>query len=250
WYRKSDKEKIAKAKIKTISHYTYKYSFGKLDSIGIKTAFCKYDQQGNRVEDQEFGRDGKLQYRWIIEYDGLGRVSDATCRNEKSGDQSIDQKITYRYDDKSNVKITKYNYLGKVEQSELLKCDRFGDVVVDNGEDCKVNFDEQGKRIDSSCFNEYGRIKTRILYKYDLRGMLLETIRYTYIPAGSEPPAFTEISIYDSNGIVTEKRKNVQQYSDKNCIYKYARDGMMLEWTEYDRFDEPKEFHKFVYEYY
>jgi hypothetical protein len=55
----------------------------------------KYDDKGNKIEENSYKTDGSLNYRWTYKYDNKGNKIE---RNTYNSDGSLGDKTTYKYE--------------------------------------------------------------------------------------------------------------------------------------------------------
>lgn len=193
-----------KGGFKKCESYSYSYKFGDIDHNSEKRIRIeKYDQRGNKVEYIHYNSDGNFFSKSIYKnkYDIDGKIIEI---NEYDPEGTISSKTIYKYDSNGNmIEGTPYYNDFKLGDKRKYKFDSNGNKVerkVYNPENemtassiYKYNQDnilieELEDLIDVYLMSEIGKY-TKNLYKYDIHGNLIESIKYNTL---DEPEVLTK----------------------------------------------------------
>ncbi len=170
---------------------------GKLESKSIYL----YDANGNNLELNSYKHDGSLSSKWVFKYDDNNHKIE---KSEFKSDGSLYRKYNYKYDNAgNNIEI-------------VVRSDKyFIRKIVDQ-------YNKDNNIIKSMTYDANGKLTTKVLYKYDTNGNK------------------TEVSMYDANNKLVSKTsdkydskgnniESVQHYSDSfmshsNGKYEYKYD--------------------------
>ena len=108
-------EENLKGKVKSITENTYEAveKFGQIEKdITISSYFHIYNEKGNKIEENRYNSDGRLDYKSTDKYDEKGNKIEI---NYYDSDGRLDYKSTYKYDEKgNNIEGNYYNSNGRL----------------------------------------------------------------------------------------------------------------------------------------
>ena len=225
------KENI-KGKVKYIEESTYNVidKFGNIEKVGLsKKEIFKYDEKGNKTEENLYNSNESLSKKITFKYDEEGKLIEENLYNS---DESLKNKAIYNYDKKGNlIELIWYNANGSFNCKYTYNCDEKGNIMESNDNLAnKVTFkyDSKGNKIEEKTFS-YDRLNYGHFYKYDEKGNKIEENGYyfgfPYPDAGKLD--YKEIYINYENGNVIEwNRYNSDGYVYNNiCKYEYDNEG-------------------------
>jgi hypothetical protein len=161
----------------------------------------KYNNNRNKVEMTQYNYDS-LKSKNTYKYDFKGYIIE---QNEYFNDGSLSVKSIYEYLDGNNVRIIDYNSKGQITK----------EVTND--------FDYNGKKID--VFTNYFWTNTRITYRYDKRGNVIEKNKF----GENDTLIYKVESTYDLNGRIIF---TIETFPGTNINYtnnKYDSKGSLIE---------------------
>jgi|SRR5690554_1421603 len=163
----------------------------------------KYNDRGLELETILFNEEGGLNSKTIYQYDKDGNRIERAQYDSKG---KLERKEATKYDENGNrIEKVRYNSNGKIEYKESVRYD-------DKGNETEINYYELDKLVE----------KEEYVYKYDNEGNKIEE----------------EGSLYDSEGELKDRQKNVN---------KYNRKGNLIEEIRYDLKGNLE--HKLTYKY-
>jgi hypothetical protein len=160
-----------------------------------------YDNQGNRIEFNDFSKDGSLNSRKTYKYDAQGNAIEFHRFN---ADGSLDSRSTYKYDTKGN----------KIESNSF---------EADGSFDARYTYkyDMQGNETEKSSFKANGSLSWKKTYAYDLKGNKVLYKRYK--ANGDLKSSMSWEYTYDQQGNWTKqikfKNKIAQEITERTFEY-------------------------------
>lgn len=92
--------------------------------IKYKDSYVTYNTAGEKTEDVEYGKDGKVKNRKIYKYNSEGKLTEESEYSAKSGKTKV---YKYTYDEKGNkLSETEYDSSGKMVQKYVYTYDEKG----------------------------------------------------------------------------------------------------------------------------
>ena len=121
-------------------------------------SLCKYDSQGNRIEEAGYNNYGSLSWKHLYKYDSQGNKIEEARYNS---DGSLSWKHLYKYDSQGNmIELADYDSDGSLSSKYLSK------------------YDSQGNRIEWARYEGDGSLIGKHLSKYDSQGNRIEEVEY------------------------------------------------------------------------
>lgn len=258
-----ERKRIAESKIKVSTQWAYRYTQGKLNSEGSKTAETKYDNQGNPIEIVNYRSSGEISSKVLYKYDKNNQRTEYVMYQKKMGDSklSITYKQTIQYN-KDGVKISEliydgamgyritYDYSSEGKLKQILKFDGNNKVserwvysydgnnqqvnvfVPDQTLDAVINkkFSQKGELIEEQQLNASGKEVKKVINKYNSQGLEVKKEEYAM-----EKLIKSFEYVYDSNNLLVEVvQNNPDGTSFTQSRYSYDTAGNILEerWSE------------------
>ena len=208
-------EEKLKGKVKSIREIPYEAveKFGEVvkgDALGFgKNLQITFNEKGNKLEENWFNPDGRLDFKWTYKYDDKGNKIELNSFNH---DGSLDSKFTFKYDDKGNqIELNWFNPDGRLDFKWTYKYDDKGNQIEENGfnSDGRLSFkstykyDDKGNKIEQNSFNPDGSLGSKYTYKYDDKGNKIE--ENSFNPDGSLYYKATYKYTYDQQGNWTQQ---------------------------------------------
>ena len=169
-------EEKLKGKVKSIREIPYEAveKFGEVvkgDALGFgKNLQITFNEKGNKLEENWFNPDGRLDFKWTYKYDDKGNQIE---ENGFNSDGRLSFKSTYKSDDKGN----------KIEQNSFNPDGSLGSKYT-------YKYDDKGNKIEENSFNPDGSLYYKATYKYtyDQQGNWTQQITYK-VKNGVEKPS-------------------------------------------------------------
>ena len=121
-------------------------------------SLCKYDSQGNRIEEAGYNNYGSLSWKHLYKYDSQGNMIELA---DYDSDGSLSSKYLSKYDSQGHqIEWASYNGDGSLIGKNLIK------------------YDSQGNRIEWARYEGDGSLDWKYLYKYDSQGNWIEEAKY------------------------------------------------------------------------
>jgi len=141
----------------------------------------KYDNRGKQIESATYDSLGSMNTENTFQYNGEGYV---TQWNLLVFDGSLNQKVTYKNDQRGNQVEADYYYNsdGSLSSKTTFK------------------YDDRGNQIESNSYNPTGSLLYKSSYKYDDKGNMIE-VRY-YNPGGNNTKTTWKYTFDAYNNIV------------------------------------------------
>ena len=243
-----------KGKIKTITESNFKVisKFGEFKKdIVLSTLVNKYNEKGNKTEEEYTDYGNNIQNRHVLEYNTNNYIITSTNYNP---DNTIATKMIIKYNDKKRiVDMSSYNGNGTLVNKYKLTYDNstfenyeLNEYSADGILNAKYSgkLDKNNNQIEWCTYEQTGGINMKEVFVYDSASRLLEKRVYqkgqiylgktlfTYDTKGKS----TEQSEYDSSGVI------MQKYSSK-----YDDNKQLIEWESVNTLDNTSE--KLLYEY-
>ncbi|MDC1197661.1 hypothetical protein N8035_02310 [Algibacter sp.] len=108
--KNSLEEDNLKGNVKSVREFSFVAvdKLGEISKGARKTQiYKKYDDKGNRIEQDDYGSDGSLEYRYTFKYDDKGNEIE---RNRHKSDWIVDCEYTYKYE-----LDTKNNWIKRID---------------------------------------------------------------------------------------------------------------------------------------
>lgn len=175
------RDNIADNKIKSQTSWEYKYSGDQPESTGTRTSSTKYNTSGDATEITTYNPKGIVMNVEIYRYDGAGNKLEYSRYAGGNERQVAYQKIS-TYDAHNNVAEEK-GFDGVEKFSNLYSYDEQGSVreiaYTKNGilKEKRV-FLKDGTKTTVSIYNSSGKMISRLLLTFDIKGNLLEETVY------------------------------------------------------------------------
>jgi len=172
-----ERDRMAKAKVKTQTQWTHDYVSGKPVAKGYKSAVTKYDTRGNITEITNFNKDGKVISIEKYQYDRFGKRLNFERHDDKKLVYS--QRITY---DNNGRKIREHGNDGFTTYSNAYTYDGSGKLTeinysANNALVEKRVFTHSGNKTEISVFNASNALILRLENTYNDKGLLLSELR-------------------------------------------------------------------------
>ncbi|MFJ1365788.1 RHS repeat domain-containing protein [Capnocytophaga canimorsus] len=204
-----------KGKVKSIKITQYEsLEMTKKDTILNSRQFILYNEQGNKIEENNYDAYGKLYNKSTYIYDDNARLIEKNWLSSQNGNLILIDKHRYEYDKNGNK--TKYN-------SYDSNGNNYGTIVY--------NHDSNGNKIEEIRYNSDGSIGRKLTYQYNQKQHLTEEIRY--VP--KENLSLKIIYKYDNQGHLIE----AFFYSSRGKLenkqtHKYDKKGNLTQTNTYD----------------
>ena len=199
-----ERNRMAKARVKTQTLWTYDYVNGKPSSKGYKSTVTKYDTKGNVIE--------------IIDYNQEGKV--------------ISSK-TYQYDNRNNrINSKMYDEQRKVKYSQEIETDASGKKIKESGFDGNdrynnaYTYDGSGRLIEIK-YTENNAIKERRQFKYSGNKTEILIFNANDVLSGRQENTYNDLGL-----LLSEIRKNEQGVIVNSKIMQYDNLGNLLQETK------------------
>lgn len=214
--------------------YTYKY-----DNIGNKMEenyynsegelsskeVYKYDGRGNKMEKNWYNSKGELKSKYTYKYDGKGNKTE---ENSYNSERKLSSKKVCKYDSKGNkTEEIEYNSEGKIEEKYVYVYDKKGNEIESNkyGADGKLEYkyisryDSKGNKAEEIKYNSDNTISNERAYKYDKRGNMIEVYGKGYYSNGKLK--YSDLTKYDEKGntILSESTEIKEVPENKGLYY-------------------------------
>ena len=219
-----ERERMAKAGIKTQTQWTYEYVNGKPSAKGYKSQVSKFNTMGNVVEIVSYNEAGKVISVVVYQYDNRGnRISNERYQGNREKLQNS-QKI--QYDAKGN-KIREYGYDGATSYNNTFLYNNDGKLseivyIVDNAVIEKRMLTYSGNKTDIQVFDAGNKLIHRQENTYNDNGLLL-----TEVKIGIQGNVIQTLDMqYNNVGDLTEEiRKRANDMLDYQKTYQYDREN-------------------------
>ena len=219
-FEAKEKERMAKAKVKTQTEWTHEYVDGKPSTKGNKATVTKYDTRGNAIEVTNYNDKGDVISVFVHEYDSRN--------NKVNFEQYQDnrRKLLYSrktiFDAKGN-KTREYGFDGANMYSNTFKYDENGKLseinyTVENALVEKRLFKYSGNRTEISIYDANNNLSFRQENTYNDKGSLVSEIK-----TGGKGNMIHSLNLqYSNTGDLTEEAKTLADNKlDYQKIYQY-----------------------------
>jgi hypothetical protein len=218
-----------------------------------------FNKSGNLLDEQNFGPDGRLDWKVSFAYDDKGNLISRTTFDKTS---DLLRKEVYRYDMKGNViSVASLGREGDLENEITFLYDARGNEVERNSfttgvsqwnislyYDAKGNlkkdsytrliqsqrtrvlsqYDEKGNKIIEEYFNSDGRLFTRNRNKFDEKGNLIRTDVYN----SDDSLVYMSVYEYNDNGrLVGRKNGSSSENLETRQSIRYDEENNIIEET-------------------
>jgi len=220
----ADKDRMAKAKVKTQTQWTHEYVDGKPSAKGYKSSVTKYNARGNITEVTNFNKEGKIISLVVYQYDNReNRVNYEQYQGNREKQQFIQKTV---YDARGN-KTREYGYDGVSAFSNTFKYDGDGKLAeinytVDNVSQEKRVFKHSGNKTEILIYNAANTLINKQENTYNDKGMLVSEVK----SGGTGNVVHTLGLHYNSAGDLLEEMKTrAGDKLDYQKIYQYDREN-------------------------
>jgi len=224
------KESIVKNRVQIQEQWNHKYEKGKPKKDGYKNYSKKYDHNGNLIEEVYY-QSGNIDQKLSYKYDDKDNQVEYANYKGDEGELLFKQNITYDNSGKKireerfngmEYQIIKYAYDGD-KVSEIIRSDIYGDIEQ------KRIFNYTGQICTVSIFDNQSKNIGKIINKYDNHGNIIESIEYDENGGLKEKYDYT----FDENNLLKEKTKHAgsnfiyqefYEYDSKNQLVKVIKE--------------------------
>jgi len=196
-----ERTRMAKARVKTQTQWTYDYVNGKPSSKGYKSAVIKFDTRGNVTEITNYNQEGKAISSFMYQYDN---------RNNR-------------------INLKQYDEQRKLKYSQEIEIDASGKKIRESG------FDGNDKYNNTYTYDGSGRL---IEIKYTANNSIIERRQFKYsgnkteifVYNASDALSFRQENTYNELGLLlSEIRKNEQGVTIQSRNMKYNNLGDLIQ---------------------
>lgn len=227
-----DRKRIADSKIKVSTQWAYRYTQGKLNAKGSKTAETKYDNQGNPIEIVNYRSSGEVSSKVLYKYNKSNQRTEYVMYQKKMGESklSISYKQTIQYN-KEGVKISEliydgamgyritYDYTSDGKLKQILKFDGNNKV----SERWVYSYDGNNQQV--NVFIPDKTLDAVINKKFSPKGELIEEQQ---LNAGGKEVKKV-INTYSAQGLEVKKEEFAMEKLIKSFEYVYDSDNLLVE---------------------
>ena len=131
-----------------------------------------YNDNGNRIEDNKYDKDGELTNKWKGKYDVNENLIEGKYYDE---DGELSFKWKFKYDDNGNlIESNGYDKDGELTSKYKSKYDVNGNLIEsirydEDGElriKLKFKYDDNGNQIEEKNYDEDGELENKYIYEY------------------------------------------------------------------------------------
>ncbi len=227
-----ERQRIAQNKIKHSTQWSYRYTQGKLNAKGSKTAETKYDANGNPIEIVNYRSSGEISSRLLYKYNKNNQRTEYVMYQKKMGEANLSvtykQTINYNskgiktfevvFDGAAGYRIT-YDYLPNDELKQIVK---YG---ATNSVDERWVYSYEGNNQQINIFRPDKTLDAVVNKKFGAKGELIEEQELN--AKGKEIKRV--VSIYDAKGREVQKEEYAMEKLVKKFQYVYNNDGLLVE---------------------
>jgi len=210
---RSDLSSIKGIKSEIRQEYNFQETFGEWKEIpGKEKIQYKYDKEGYLVDESTYTLEGKLKVKTTYKYNSNG---DRIEKNDYQSNGSLQWNVKYKYDATGNM----------IEES---KYDSDGWKLYTKKNYIFLKYNSMGKVVEETKYDSDRLLKSKITFKYDNFGNLLETSKF-----GLMKSKLT--SRYDVSGNITEEIKYDSEGTlTSQSVSKFDSIGNHIAWSMYD----------------
>jgi len=215
-----EKERMAKARVKTQTQWTHEYVDGKVPAVGYKSSVTKYDTRGNITEVININKAGETILVVVYQYDNRdNRVNYERYQGNRQKLQ-YSQKTVY---DARGYKIRESGFDGATSYNNTFKYDDNGKLseisyTVDNAHVEKRLLKHSGNKTEISIFDATNNLSFKQENTYHNNGMLLSEVK----TGGKGNTVHTlNLQYNNSNDLTEEMKMRADNKLDYQKIYQY-----------------------------
>ncbi len=223
------KENLVKNRIQVQTQWNHKYEKGKPKKDGYKNFSKKYDHKGNIIEEIYYsaGKKGSIDQKLSYKYDN--KENRIEYINNKVSEGKILLKQNFTYDNKgkkiseerfngSDYELIKYNYDSKDRLQEIIKTDTLDNILQIR------SFEYNGNKSTVTILNQDKRVLGKIINVYDKNNNIIETVEYDVNGKISEQFYF----VFDGNLMTQKTKYDLESFSYMEN-YSYDKKGNIIE---------------------
>jgi YD repeat-containing protein len=197
---------VLKNKIKSISEYEHKVTFGKISDEKKLASVLNFDNSANMTETTLYNTGGRIEVKNTFKYDANGNVAERTCYYP-DGSVKFKEIFEYKYDNSDNVISAK---ITNTSNNSMLSC--------------TFKYNESNNIVERNVYNADGSLDGKQSYKYADNGNLIDITEYK--PDGS---ILARVEyVYNDKILLTAIKRNVLNRNDR-WAYSYDNDGNIIE---------------------
>jgi len=215
-----EKERMAKAKVKTQTEWTHEYVDGKPSAKGVKATVTKYDTRGNVIEVVNYNEKGDIISVFVHEYDS--RDNKVNFEQYQDNRRRLLYSRKTMYDARGN-KTREYGFDGATGYNNTFKYDGNGKLseinyFVENALNEKRIFKYSGNKTEISIYDAGNNLTFRQENTYNDKGLLVSEVRI-----GGKGNTVHSLNLqYNNAGDLTEESKTLADNKlDYLKIYQY-----------------------------
>ena len=222
-----EKNRMAKAKVKTQTQYTHDFVDGKPSEKGYKSAVTKYNTNGDVTEIVNYNGEGKVISLVVYQYDSKGnRINHERYQGNREKLQ-YSQKIVY---DANNNKNRESGFDGASMYSNTYKYDEAGKLIeitymVDNALVEKRKLTHSGNKMTIQIFDPNNKLIFKQENIYDANRQLVSEVK----TGGTENVIHTVDLLYNNTGgLLEETKKRTGEILEYKKLYFYDNANHLL----------------------
>jgi len=174
-----ERERMAKARVKTQTQWTHELVDGKYSAKGYKSSITKFDTRGNVIEITNINKEGEIISIVVYQYDN--RDNRVNYERHQGNRKKLQYSQKTVYDAKDN-KIREYGFDGATMYNNTFKYDANGKMseinyTVDNAHVEKRTLKHSGNRIEILIFDASNNPTQKQENTYNDKGLLVSEIR-------------------------------------------------------------------------
>ena len=215
-----EKERMAKARVKTQTQWTHDFVDGKPSAKGYRSSVTKFDTKGNITEITNFNEKGEVISIVIYQYDN--RDNRVNFERHQGNRQKLQYSQKTAYDAKGN-KIRESGFDGATMYNNTFKYDDNGKMseityTVENATVEKRALKHSGNKTDILVYDAANNLSFKQENTYNDKGLLLSEIK-----SGSKGNTMHTLNLqYNNSGSVTEEMKmRADDKFDYQKFYQY-----------------------------
>jgi hypothetical protein len=223
--RETERERMAKAKVKVQTEFTHDYKNGQPSAQGYKSAVRKFDVKGNLTEEANYNATGKAISVITYQYDNKNnRVNHERYQGEREKLQ-YSQKIVY---DPAGNKTREYGFDGAASYSNTYKYDA-GKLVeisymADNNLVEKRKLSYSGNKSDIQIFDSSNKLTFKQENSYNALGHLLSEIKTD----NTGKLIYTITCEYKDDKLLLSEAKKRKDALEYKKVYHYDNENRLI----------------------
>ena len=219
-----EKDRVAKAKVKTQTQWTYDYVDGKPSAKGYKSSVTKYNAKGNITEVAKYNAEGKVISLVVYQYDNNDNRVNYERYDGNRDKLQRSQKITY--DPKGN-KTREYGYDGASVYSNTYQYDGNGKLseiqyTADNALVEKRQLKYSGNKTEIMVYDQSNNLVFRQENLYNEKGLLVSEVK---TEGKGNVVHSLNLQYNNQNELTEEVRKRADDKLDYQKLYQYDREN-------------------------